>query len=132
MSLYKEVLMKHFRNPEYKIEGLNSKYKIDGVNPSCGDNITIYYDIVDNRIENISYTGNGCAISMASADIMCEVINQGIDLDIIEKFQDMINGEDIKIPESDKLEVFKELQTYPARKNCALLPWKTLEEGLRK
>ncbi|MBN2618492.1 MAG: SUF system NifU family Fe-S cluster assembly protein [Spirochaetales bacterium] len=128
MSLYKETLMKHFRNPEHKFELENFSKKQDGVNPSCGDNITLYTKINNSIIEDISYTGNGCAISMASADIMCEVLkNRDNGVNISLDFTSMLNGEDINFTnELEVLNVFKEMQNYPARKSCALLPWKTL------
>lgn len=131
MSLYKEVLMNHFRNPEFKYENSNAKYKEDGINPSCGDNITLFFNN-NGKISNLSYIGNGCAISMASADIMCELFNNGCSTDIIEKFISMIEGEEVEFSNKlDKLNAFKELQTFPARRNCALLPWKTLKKSIK-
>ncbi len=129
MSLYKETLMKHFRNPGFKRELLNADLKHDGVNPSCGDNITLFIDIKDNVIQDITFTGNGCAISMASADILCSVIKSSPDpLKTAIDFQNMITGEDIIFKdELEVLDVFKEMQNYPARRSCAILPWKTLE-----
>lgn len=133
MSLYKETLMNHFRNPQYKIENTSADISIDGVNPSCGDNITIYMNKNENIIDYISYTGNGCAISMASADILCEIIKGRDDSKkVITDFISMVNGDtDIVFNiELSKLEVFKELQKYPARRSCAILPWKTLLSAL--
>ncbi len=133
MSLYKETLMKHFRNPRFKFESLDLPIKEDGVNPSCGDNITIFAKLNSDIVEEISYTGSGCAISMASADILCEIIvGKKNPNKIITDFISMLNGDESIIFEGDyeKLEVFKELQQYPARKNCAILPWKTLQTTL--
>lgn len=129
MSLYKETLMKHFRNPEFKTELPNANIKEDGINPSCGDNLTLFLDIKDNNIKEITFTGNGCAISMASADILCSVIKNAPDpLKTTIDFQKMIKGEDIKFDGPLKvLDVFKEMQKFPARRSCAILPWKTLE-----
>lgn len=129
MSLYKETLMKHFRNPEFKREILNAELKQDGVNPSCGDNITLFINIKDNAIQEITFTGNGCAISMASADILCSVIKSSVDpLKTALDFQKMISGENIIFNEDlEVLDVFKEMQNFPARRSCAVLPWKTLE-----
>lgn len=134
MSLYKETLMKHFRNPEFKFEDSNAAIKKDGVNPSCGDNITIYLNLENNIINKISFTGNGCAISMASADILCKTIQgESEPKQIINNFLSMIEGEDITFNKDLKvLEVFKEMQQYPARRSCAILPWKTLQEILNK
>ncbi len=129
MSLYKETLMKHYRNPQFKFESLNLPLKKDGVNPSCGDSLTIYLDIDKDCVRHISFTGNGCAISMASADIMCSVVTfKENPLAIIKNFIQMLNGEEVHFTEDlNVLEVFKELQDYPARKSCAILPWRTLE-----
>ncbi len=129
MSLYKETLMKHFRNPEYKRDIPDSDFRKDGVNPSCGDSITLYAKCDCNKVKDLTYTGNGCAISMASADILCSVIKDAeAPMELIDDFINFINGEDITF--NDKftvLEVFKEMQQYPARKSCALLPWKTIK-----
>ncbi|OQY40380.1 MAG: SUF system NifU family Fe-S cluster assembly protein [Spirochaetaceae bacterium 4572_7] len=133
MNLYKDTLMDHFRSPKFKFEGNNHNKTKDGVNPSCGDTITLYVDMLENSIKNISFTGNGCAISMASADIMCEVItNIDNSLEGINMFLDYINGDDAIIfpPKLEVLKIFGELQQYPVRRNCAILPWKTLKSLL--
>ncbi|MGL1891482.1 MAG: SUF system NifU family Fe-S cluster assembly protein [Spirochaetaceae bacterium] len=128
MSLYKETLMKHYRNPIHKFENPEASNIMDGVNPSCGDNITIFTDITDGIIDNISFTGNGCAISMASADIMCStIIQKDKPRDIIKNFLSMLDGEAYIFDNAEQvLEVFTELRDFPARKSCAILPWKTL------
>jgi nitrogen fixation protein NifU and related proteins len=132
MNLYKETLMKHFRNPQYKRELTDANLTQDGVNPSCGDNITLFLDLEDKKIKDITFTGNGCAISMASADIMCSVIKDiSNPLSTVIDFQKMITGDDITFKEGlEVLEVFKEMQNFPARRSCAILPWKTLEKIL--
>lgn len=131
MSLYKQVLMEHFRNPKFKYEPKVSENKEDGVNPSCGDNITLFFNQINGEVRNLSYTGNGCAISMASADIMCEVLQLNFCKKTILDFISMVEGDNINFAgELDKLNVFKELQQFPARRNCALLPWKTLLKSI--
>ncbi|QEN04109.1 SUF system NifU family Fe-S cluster assembly protein [Thiospirochaeta perfilievii] len=132
MSLYKETLMKHFRDPQFKRELTNYQEMEDGVNPSCGDNITLYLNKNDNIIEEISFTGNGCAISMASADILCSIITKTTDPKaVILEFIQMITGGDITFKDDlEVLNVFKEMQNFPARRSCAILPWKTLEKVL--
>lgn len=134
MNLYKETLMKHFRTPQFKKELENATIKQDGVNPSCGDNITLFIHMnTNNTIEDITFTGSGCAISMASTDILCSVIKEVEDpLSTIKDFLGMITGDNITFSNDLKeLEVFKELQAYPARRSCAILPWKTLETALK-
>lgn len=131
MSLYKQILMEHFRNPKYKYEQGNSEKKIDGVNPSCGDNITLFFNRDYDKVTNLSYTGNGCAISMASADIMCEIFQGDFNKKVILDFISMIEGNNISFSQKlEKLNIFQELQQFPARRNCALLPWKTLLEAI--
>lgn len=132
MSLYKETLMKHFRNPEYKFEMEGYTGSADGVNPSCGDNITLFCDQKDGNISKLSFTGNGCAISMASADIMCSVLpHVEFPVETIENFLSMLEGQDITFSGvSEVLNVFREMQSYPARQSCAILPWRTVKEFL--
>lgn len=136
-NLYKETLMKHHRDPQCKEDNPSFPLKKEGSNPSCGDDITLYISTEEDSVKAMSFNGHGCAISIASADIMCcalkdktlsEALNQA------ERFIRMVDKkEDLEFSgDFSELDVFREMQKFPARKQCALLPWKTLLSALKE
>ncbi len=132
-NMYREMILDLYENPLNHGELDPHTFSHEEDNPLCGDVVRI--DVVlddDQRIKEIAWSGDGCAISMASADILCDIItNIKNPIMVIDNFISMINGDDMTFDEELKvLEVFKELQEFPARKNCAILPWKTLKSIL--
>ena len=139
MEIYKQVIIENTKEKEHKkeIEGIEK----EGVNPSCGDELKIYVkmDKDNNIIEEISFTGRGCAISEASANIMAEILKGKTKEEakkIITTFFDMIKLNEI---DDEKLiEVlgdayaFKNIAYMPSRVKCAFLSWKTLEKILEE
>ena len=139
MEIYKQVIIENTKEKEHKkeIEGIVK----EGVNPSCGDELKIYVKMdKDNTIiEEISFTGRGCAISEASANIMAEILKGKTKEEakkIITTFFDMI-----KLNETDDeklMEIlgdayaFKNISYMPSRVKCAFLSWKTLEKILEE
>ena len=105
----------------------------DGVNPSCGDEITLNLMIENGVIKDGSFTGSGCAVSQASADIMLDlVIGKSTDeaLRLNELFMKMIRGEadDDEIDELEEAGALSDISHMPARVKCALLGWRTMTE----
>ena len=139
MEIYKQVIIENTKEKEHKkeIEGIVK----EGVNPSCGDELKIFVKMnKDNTIiEEISFTGRGCAISEASANIMAEILKGKTKEEakkIITTFFDMIKLNEI---DDEKLiEVlgdayaFKNISYMPSRVKCAFLGWKTLEKILEE
>ena len=139
MEIYKQVIIENTKEKEHKkeIEGIIK----EGVNPSCGDELKIFVKMnKDNTIiEEISFTGRGCAISEASANIMAEILKGKTKEEakkIITTFFDMIKLNEI---DDEKLiEVlgdayaFKNIAYMPSRVKCAFLSWKTLEKILEE
>ena len=139
MEIYKQVIIENTKEKEHKkeIEGIVK----EGVNPSCGDELKIFVKMdKDNTIiEEISFTGRGCAISEASANIMSEILKGKTKEEvkkIITTFFDMI-----KLNETDDeklMEIlgdayaFKNISYMPSRVKCAFLSWKTLEKILEE
>ena len=132
-SFYNEILTEHNLRPEHKHELPDADLTLDGVNPSCGDEITLKLKVEGNTIVDGAFVGNGCAISQASADIMLGmVIGKKKDeaLHLGELFFKMIRGE-ASADEIDELEEASALQDIahmPARTKCAVLGWRTLRE----
>ncbi len=124
-------------NPIHKHDIENAVCKLDGVNPSCGDSLTLMLNIEDNIIKNGSFTGVGCAVSQASADIMLDlIIGKTVDeaKEITELFMKMIQGTatEEEIEQLEEAGALRDISHMPARVKCAVLSWRTLSEVLTK
>ena len=139
-ELYQEIILEHGKNPRNlrKTEGFNKEAK--GNNPLCGDNVHVYLKLNGQRIvEDISFEGSGCAISMASASIMTDLIkgkNEHEAKEIVEDFLGMIKdnpkleSENLDEDEKTKLMSLSGVKQYPMRVKCATLSWHTLTSAL--
>ena len=131
-SFYNEVLTEHNLHPEHKHELEGANYELLGVNPSCGDEITLKLKVEDNIIKEGSYTGDGCAISQASADMMLDLIigrpkEEALHLaDVFSRMiKDRITEEELE--ELEEAGVLQNISHMPARVKCAMLGWRTLK-----
>lgn len=137
MSLYTSTtFMEHNSHPDYKYEMDAPTHTHDGVNPSCGDELTLTLRVENGVIEEAAFTGHGCAISQASADIMAELIT-GETVEeakrLSELFMAMIRGEELSEDDFDDLDEaaqLKDISHMPARVKCAELAWRTLDTVL--
>ena len=135
-ELYQEIILEHGKNPRNlrKTEDFNKDAK--GNNPLCGDNVHVYLKLNDQKkVEDISFEGSGCAISMASASIMTGLIKGKSDneaKEIIEDFLGMIKENPklktnlLKEDDKTKLMCLSGVKQYPMRVKCATLSWHTL------
>ncbi len=134
-SFYNEVLTEHNLHPEHKHELPGADYELLGVNPSCGDEITLRLKVQDGVITEGAFTGDGCAISQASADIMLELVigrPKEEALHLADIFSRMIKDK-ITPEEKEELEeagVLENISHMPARVKCAMLGWRTLKSAL--
>lgn len=133
-QIYTELILEQSRNKLNRRDLEHPTHKELGHNPSCGDEITLQLMVVDDVIEDISYTGHGCAISQASTSIMCDTVKSLTmkeALVLCQKFIAMVKGE---IESEEELEdlgdavAFESIQNLPARVKCAVLPWYTLKD----
>ena len=137
-EIYTELIAEESRNPENRRHLPHPTCREKGHNPSCGDEITLELEVKDNVVEDASFTGNGCAISQASASLMINLIRgQSVEKakSLIALFQRMIKGDVTDAGELEELEEAAALQSIshmPARVKCALLSWRTLEKALDK
>ncbi|MGB1799771.1 MAG: Fe-S cluster assembly sulfur transfer protein SufU [Gammaproteobacteria bacterium] len=129
-DLYQEVIVDHNRSPRNfgKLPGANKT--LEGFNPLCGDKLTLYLKTDGVDIEDISFDGSGCAISVASASLMTEAM-KGKTLEEAEKlfnvFHNLITtDEEADIEKLGKLAALAGVKAYPARVKCASLCWHTL------
>ena len=138
-ELYQQVILDHNRKPRnfHEIEG--ASHSCHGVNPLCGDDITVYLNVDENDvIKDVSFLGSGCAISKASTSLMTTFL-KGKKVDsarkIKEEFHQMILG--TMDPEKEehslgKLALFMGIRDFPSRAKCASLAWHTLVGALDK
>ena len=141
-ELYQELILEHGKNPRNlgKTENFNKDAK--GNNPLCGDNVHVYLKLNDQRkVEDISFEGSGCAISMASASIMTDLIKGKSDneaKEIIDDFLGMIKENPelktnlLKEDDKTKLMCLSGVKQYPMRVKCATLSWHTLVSAMEK
>ena len=135
-NIYNEILTEHNMHPNNKQEIEHPTIELRGVNPSCGDDITLKLQIEDNVVVDGGYTGTGCAISQASADMMLDLVigkEKEEALRLSELFMGMIRGEvkeDEVLLELDEAIALRDIAHMPARVKCAVLGWRTLGQML--
>ena len=135
-SFYNEILTGHNLRPAHKHALPGANRELRGVNPSCGDDITLRLRVEDGVIADGAFTGDGCAISQASADIMLDLIIGRTEADALrlaEIFLRMIRGS-VTPEELEELEeagALIDVSHMPARVKCAVLGWHTLETIFR-
>ena len=139
-ELYQEIILEHGKNPRNLGNTENFNKDAKGNNPLCGDNVHVYLKLNDQRkVEDISFEGSGCAISMASASIMTDLIKGKSDneaKEIIEDFLGMIKENPelknniLKEDDKTKLMCLSGVKQYPMRVKCATLSWHTLVSAI--
>ena len=135
-ELYQEIILEHGKNPRNLRKTDNFTRDAKGNNPLCGDNVHIYLKLNDNnKVEDISFEGNGCAITMASASIMTDLVRGKEEKEVKEivtdfldmiKEKDELNSELLSDDEKTKLMCLSGVKQYPMRVKCATLSWHTL------
>ena len=137
-DIYNELIMEHSMNSYNKKKLKNADYSEIGHNPNCGDEITLELKLNGDVIEDMAFSGHGCAISQASTSIMIDTL-KGKTVDeakeIIKTFIEMIKRETTDEEQLKKLEdaiAFRNVANMPARVKCALLAWHTIEDMLNK
>lgn len=136
-SLYREIVNEHNLHPGHKHDLENPSVVLNGVNPSCGDDINLQLFVKNGIIEDASFNGSGCAVSQASADMMCDLVigrTKEEALRLAEIFMGMIKGtateeEKEQLDEAASLE---DIAHMPARVKCATLGWRTMKEIIDK
>ena len=137
ITFYNEILTEHNANPIHKHEIEGANFTLEGINPSCGDDIILSLRVEDGIVVDGGYTGDGCAISQASADMMLDLIigrSKEDALRLADIFLRMIK-DTITDEEKDELEeagILQDVSHMPARVKCAVLGWHTMEEMLNE
>ena len=146
-SLYKEVIMDHSNYPRYKKSLEDPSHRIELLNPTCGDAIVVEMVVDNDHIQAIAFNGQGCAISMASADMMCQsLLNKPVEqaIDIINNFAHLIGGDPLdeglsetNVMSQDELMkrigdayLLESLKQFPSRYKCGVLACRASEVAL--
>ena len=141
-ELYQEIILDHGKNPRNLRKAENFNKDAKGHNPLCGDKVHIFLKLNENKkVEDISFEGQGCAISMASASIMTDLLKGKEEKEvkeIVDDFLGMIKEKDeiktklLKDDEKTKLMCLSGVKQYPMRVKCATLSWHTLTSAIDK
>jgi nitrogen fixation NifU-like protein len=136
-DLYQEVILDHNKSPRNFRAMAEANRKADGYNPLCGDQVTIFVNVVDGVINDISFQGSGCAISKASASMMTSELKGKSETNadaLFEGVHKMLTGEgdvDAIAGKVGKLQILSGVCKFPARVKCASLAWHTLQAALK-
>ena len=139
-ELYQEVILDHSRQPRNFRRPPGANREARGDNPLCGDKVTVFLTIEDGRVKDVGFEGRGCAISMASASLMTEVLKGKTLAEAAQLFKafhaEVTGGETPATPEAleedlDRLAPLEGVKAYPARVKCATLAWHAFEAALR-
>ncbi|SER78784.1 nitrogen fixation protein NifU [Gracilibacillus ureilyticus] len=134
-TLYRQVIMDHYKNPRNRGTLDNDSVTIDMNNPTCGDRIELHLQIEDGIVNDAKFEGEGCSISMSSASMMTQAI-KGKKLEDALKmsaiFSNMMLGEDVEEVDFDlgDIEALQGVSKFPARIKCATLAWKAMEKAV--
>lgn len=145
-ELYREVILDHYRNPRNRGHLDSPTATAEGVNPMCGDELTIEVLLSDGVVSDVAINGQGCSISQASASMMTEAIKgktrEAID-DLVSKFRTMMSIDESEGADASEvldperpgatlgdIEALQGVRQYPVRIKCASLGWNTLLEAL--
>lgn len=136
-DLYQEVILDHSKHPRNFGRPAAAEREADGHNPLCGDRITVYLRLVDGRVVDVGFEGRGCAISVASASLMTELVKGRTEAEaraLFRRFHHMLTDPAEPGPVEDddleRLEPLAGVRQFPMRVKCATLPWHTLNAAL--
>jgi len=134
-ELYQQVILDHNKNPRNFHEMADATRHIEGYNPLCGDHYTIFVRTEGDKIEDVSFTGNGCAISKASASVMSTTVkgkSKEEAENLFQTFHRLVTGDASGLSAADlgRLAAFSGVSEFPARVKCATLAWHTLKSAL--
>ena len=139
-ELYQEVILDHGKNPRNFRQLEDANCEAQGNNPLCGDRLTVYLKVDEDRlIRDAAFEGRGCAISMASASMMTQIVSGKTVSQVqylFDKFHKLCTGEIEEFPQDeftddvDKLRVMSGVRQFPMRVKCATLSWHTLNAAV--
>ena len=137
-ELYQSVILDHNKRPRNFCKPKGANRSAEGVNPLCGDQLTVYLSVENGVVEDVGFNGTGCAISTASASLMTQSI-KGKKIEDVEHlftgFHQMVTSNPLSSIQGEdlgKLSVFSGVREFPMRVKCATLAWHAMTEALRQ
>jgi nitrogen fixation protein NifU and related proteins len=135
-DLYRDVILDHNRRPRnFHVLGA-ATHSAEGFNPLCGDRLTLYVRLEDDRIADVAFEGSGCAISKASASLMTDAVKGQTVADaraLFDRFHAMVTtAPELPVEDLGKLSAFAGVREFPVRIKCASLAWHTLKAALAR
>ena len=138
-ELYREVILDHARNPRNFGALENATRTVDGINPLCGDRLTLYVDIDDERLDAVRFDGHGCAISLASASLLTVAvegrsIEDALELrdNVLRLLEQGIDNLSLAATQHSSLAALAGVRGFPSRIKCATLVWQALGKALER
>ena len=137
-DIYTELIMEHNQSKHNKGILENADQSARGHNPNCGDDLTVFIKVEEDKLTDIRYEGVGCAISEASASIMIDLIKGQTLEDARSKILTFISMIKDEVDEEEALEILEDasilgnIKNMPARVKCAVLAWHALDEAMKK
>ena len=135
-ELYQEVILDHSKSP--RNFGVLDQYTCtaEGNNPMCGDQLTVYVDVKDDIVSDVSFRARGCAISVASASMMTSIIKgktiEEVNI-LFDKFHKLCMGEEVEDDDdTERLRVLSGVSKFPTRVKCATMSWHAVREACTK
>lgn len=136
-GLYQDLILDHNRAPQNFRQMGDANRRVEGVNPLCGDRLTVWLKVEDGVIKDAAFQGSGCAISKASASLMTSAVKGKTREEaeaLFERFRRLVTGsmEPAEAESLGKLVVFSGLSEFPIRVKCASLSWHALKAALNE
>ena len=136
-ELYQDLILDHNRAPQNFRRMENANRRVEGINPLCGDRLTVWLRVEDGVIKDAAFQGSGCAISKASASLMTSAVMGKTREEaeaLFERFRRLVTGsmEPVEAESLGKLVVFSGLSEFPVRVKCASLSWHALKAALNE
>ncbi len=135
-ELYQQLIVDHSKSPRNCRVISGADLRAEGDNPLCGDHVTLFVKLDGDKVSDISFQGNGCAISTASASLLTEVLRGKSTQEaeaLFDEFHEMVTGHTpAGGPPLGKLKVFAGVSEFPVRVKCATLVWHTLRAALKQ
>jgi len=138
-ELYQQVILDHNKKPRNFRRLESANHVAEGYNPLCGDQLTVYVELENDAVRDVSFEGSGCAISKAAASMMTQAVKGKSKQEaeqLFDEFHQMVAGESDLEEEPARhlgnLRIFSGVKEFPVRVKCATLPWHTLHAALNK
>ncbi len=137
-ELYQQVILDHNKKPRNFRKLESASHQAEGHNPLCGDQLTVYLDLENNAVKDVSFEGSGCAISKAAASMMTQAVKGKTKAEVVrlfDEFHRMVTGEldeETTPNHLGHLKIFAGVREFPVRVKCATLSWHTLNAAINK